>query len=62
MKVAHQGKPLQKLKTIQQVMTEEIYEKADKFAKEGNQILSNSRGSYYITLRQLEAILKEFEV
>ncbi len=55
------------MKSIQQAMLEEIYIKADKMAKEnGAQIIkSETRGNfgrqYFITLEQLEIILKEFE-
>jgi len=51
------------MKSIQQAMLEEIYIKADKIAKENKpQIVSTEQFSrqYFITLKQLENILKEF--
>ena len=41
-------------------MLEEIYEKADKIAKEDKPSIDEF-GNYFITLQQLESILKEFE-
>lgn len=60
MKIAYKGAPLQKLKTINQAMLEEIYEKADKIAKRP-EASRDEFGNYFITLQQLETILKEFE-
>ena len=45
-------------------MLEEIYIKADKIAKENHQTAgekAKTAGHYFITLQQLESILKEFE-
>lgn len=52
------------MKTIIQAMLEEIYEKADKIAKDNKpQIVSAGEfeRQYFITLQQLESILKGFE-
>lgn len=52
------------MKTIIQAMLEEIYIKADEVAKRnGGQILKGEefKRQYFITLEQLETILKEFE-
>lgn len=52
------------MKSIIQAMLEEIYIKADKLAKENSQSTAFPMGEgryYYITLTQLETILKEFE-
>ena len=53
------------MKTIQQAMLEEIYEKAVKLAHSAKQAIHDEKskddGAYYITLRQLEEILKSFE-
>lgn len=49
------------MKTIQQAMLEEIYEKADKEAKDPTYPQRDEFGNYFITLQQLEAILKNFE-
>ena len=53
-----------RMKSIIQAMLEEIYTKADEIAKENHQTASESAktaGHYFITLEQLERILKEFE-
>ncbi len=42
-------------------MLEEIYIKADKEAKDQNSPQRDEFGNYFITLQQLESILKEFE-
>ena len=46
-------------------MLEEIYTKADKISKKNSQKLQEAynfgKGQFYITLQQLEEILKEFE-
>lgn len=51
------------MKTIIQAMLEEIYENADKIAKDNKQAIHTpeKRGLYYITLEQLGEILKGFE-
>ncbi len=52
------------MKGIIQAMLEEIYTKATEVSREENQVASESgktAGHYYITLKQLEDILKEFE-
>ena len=52
------------MKLIIKSMLEEIYLKADKTAKENNQVASESAktaGHYFITLKQLEEILNEFD-
>ena len=56
------------MKTIQQAMLEEIYLKAHKTAVptlgKPNQVVGESgphTGEFYITLRQLEEILEEFQ-
>lgn len=52
------------MKLIIQAMLEEIYLKADKISKENSQSAPWPMGNgryYYITLQQLEVILKEFE-
>lgn len=46
------------MKSIIQAMLEEIYTKADKIAKEAG---PDEFGNYYITLKELMDILKEFE-
>mgnify|MGYP003509141365 CR=1 FL=1 len=55
----------QEMKTIQQAMIEEIYESALKISHKGKQAIYDEKdkndGSYYITLLQLENILKVFE-
>ena len=55
-----------KTKTIIQAMLEEIYEKSIKISHGGKQVFKDETrkdidGSYFITLAQLETILKEFE-
>ena len=55
------------MKTIQEAMLEEIYLKANEVSKQNNQVVENpvknGEGAmyYYVTLAQLEVILKEFE-
>lgn len=52
------------MKSIQQAMLEEIYTKADMIAKvNGGQIVKAEefKRQYFITLEQLEAILKAFQ-
>lgn len=54
------------MKSITQAMLEIIYEKAIELTRKNNQVVhqetsEKTRGSYYITLQQLESILKEFE-
>ena len=48
------------MKTIIQAMLEEIYTTATKVSQDGNQTVGASN-NFYITLEQLEAILKEYE-
>jgi hypothetical protein len=48
------------MKTIQQAMLEEIYTTAIKISRKNNQT-AGEKNDYYITLEQLEAILKEYE-
>ena len=53
------------MKTIIKAMLEEIYEKAVKLAHGAKQAIhdekSKNDGAYYITLSQLEEILKGYE-
>lgn len=52
------------MKSIIQAMLEEVYTKADEVAKELGQTLKDRgqmNGAYFITLQQLERILKSFE-
>lgn len=51
------------MKTIIQTMLEEIYLKTDELSKKENQLVGNRLDGryFYITLEQLEKILKEFE-
>ena len=53
------------MKTIIKAMLEEIYEKAVKLAHSGKQAIHDEKskddGAYYITLAQLEEILKGYE-
>ena len=51
------------MKDIETVMLEEIYVKADFIAKQRKQLLENEASvrEYYITLEQLEIILKMYE-
>lgn len=49
------------MKTIEQDMLEEIYEQADKEAKDVTSPQKDEFGNYFITLQQLESILKGFE-
>lgn len=52
------------MKTIIQAMLEQIYLQANEIAKKGHQVAAESgktAGHYYVTLEQLENILKEFE-
>lgn len=46
------------MKTIQQAMLEEIFEKAKEISKEQT---VGEKNDYYITLEQLNEILKSFE-
>lgn len=48
------------MKTIQQAMLEEIFEKSMLVAHGLNQTVGE-KNDFYITLEQLERILKEFE-
>lgn len=48
------------MKTIQDAMIEEIYQRADEIAKRHNQVIGEKR-NYYITLEQLMNILSKFE-
>ncbi len=47
------------MKTIQQAMIESIYTQADEIAKKNKQTVGEKR-DFYITLQQLEAIIKAF--
>ena len=53
------------MKPIIKAMLEEIYENAVKLAHKGKQAIhdeaNKNDGNYYVTLAQLEEILKEFE-
>lgn len=49
------------MKSIIQAMLEEIYIKADKEAKDPTSPQKDEFGNYFITLQQLESILKEFK-
>lgn len=53
------------MKTIIQAMLEEIYEKSIKISHGNKQAIHDEKskddGAYYITLAQLETILKDFE-
>lgn len=53
------------MKSIQQAMLEEIYINADAISKKNRQVLQEAynfgKGEFYITLQQLESILKGFE-
>lgn len=49
-----------RLKTIQEQMIEEIYGQAIEFAHSNEQTVGEKR-DYYVTLSQLEGILKSFE-
>ena len=48
------------MKTIQQDMIEQIYSLADLMAKKNEQTVGE-KNDFYITLEQLERILKSFE-
>ena len=49
------------MKSIIKAMLEEIYTKADEVAKDKDDPQKDEFGNYFITLQQLEKILKEFE-
>ena len=59
MQVAFQGKPLQKLKTIDQAMLEQTYLQAEELAKGMKQTVGE-KNDYYITLEQLQMIIEKF--
>ena len=48
------------MKSIIQSMLEEIYLEADKISRKNNQLVGE-KNNHYITMEQLENILKEFE-
>lgn len=51
------------MKTIQQAMIESIYLQATELSKDNNQVTVHQgrKREYYITIQQLEAIIKSFE-